>query len=780
MHSLAGRLCPLAIALLCAGCSNGEVGSPAGAEAHFAIDGAIPSFLQVPFPTDAYVEADGTLVDTIPGLDHYIVQNAPSLQSAFGRMRGFGLHTGGFFRIDRTGPMEPGEPEAATVDAQSLPATPEASIEASSSVFLVDLDAASAEPAVLPCRAGVQDDRAQGSASWPVVAVLPARGIVLREARRYAAVITTSVTAGGLCVQPSAEFVAIRDGLRRSSAVESLYGNAVDEVVEKVPALSDRSRIAALTVFTTQAASGELFDLRARVGAMPPPVLSWDPADLAPMHAGLFAASPLPGYTAALDEWLGSPAKLPGGMDDPAADQTSGAGHDAIAVIGTAVFNAPNFLQDRPEGYTNPEHAVFARDAGGQPIQAPEKPFSTIWVTFALPKGPVPPAGFPVVIIQHGLQSDRSFLLAMANTFALQGFASVAIEAATFGTRSPDPSYVADALSRFPWSGSAGYGGPDGFVDSQASALALFGNFVNFGASRDQLRQSALDMGTLAEMLNDPNLSLGPLLSAVPGAKLDGKKLAYVGDSFGSVLGALVAAIEPRIGAMVLNVGGGGVLTEIVANAPGLGTILGTAGGLSFGIPRDRLGGNHPLVHMLQAILDPADPLSYAGAIVNDPVAVPSAAGGKKSVLLIEVIWDELVSNEGTEALAYAAGMPLASPHVGPNGGVVLSIAEPVGGEIRGVPVAGATAVVVQASPATHGSNLYSAKGLRHYAIPFAQEGATPFPSLPQDIAVSQPYLELQSMMVGFFASSFAGEVPVVKGFPVPVRDFDADGAADP
>jgi hypothetical protein len=34
-------------------------------------------------------------------------------------------------------------------------------------------------------------------------------------------------------------------------------------------------------------------------------------------------------------------------------------------------------------------------------------------------------------------------------------------------------------------------------------------------------------------------------------------------------------------------------------------------------------------------------------------------------------------------------------------------------------------------------------------------------------------------MVVQFFATSFAGEVPAVGGFPVPVRDFDQDGVPD-
>jgi hypothetical protein len=787
--------CPL-LHLLASGClaaigcsDDGSTPPPAdtgGIEARFSFEGAdgtTPRFLEVPFPSDAYLEPDGTVVDTLPGFDTYVRQNAAVIEGTLATQRGFGLNAGAFFVIDRVGSVDEatGEVAAATIDPASLPATREASIADDSSIFLVDLDAEDASVARVPCRAGYHDDRDLGSIRRPVLTVLPARGVVLREGRRYAVVLTTRVTAdGGRAIAPSATFRDIRDGARRSGPLDQLYGDAVDRVAALVPPLADRNRIAALTTFTTQATSRELVAMRTIIAELPPPPLQWEAADLAPMHAARFAATPLPGYTATLDEWLGAPGKLPDGTDDPAADQATGAGHDALAAIATAAFDAPNFLRERSGGYDDPEHATVARDAAGDPILDPERPTAKGWITIALPKGPVPTGGFPVIILQHGLQSDRSFLLTMANTFAKRGWASVAIDAVTFGARATSEDNTTDLASVFAWSSSAGYSGPDGLVDQPADALSFFGRFVNFGAPRDQLRQAAVDIGTVAEIVRDPALDLGPLLSAVPGAQLDGERIAYVGDSFGSLVGAMVAAVEPRVQAMVLNVGGGGVLTEIVANAPALGTILGTLAGVSFGLVGDRFTEYNPVLNMLQLILDAADPLTHARGIVLDPPTILGAPNPPKSVVLVEVLWDELISNEGTEALALAAGMPLAAPHVGPNGGVELPVVEPVAGVIRGVPVADATAVLVQASPATHGSNLYSAMGRRHYRHPFGATADRPaFTVLPGDIPVRQPYLGLQSMMVELFAGSFAGEVPAVSGFPAPVRDFDDDGVED-
>ena len=302
---------------------------------------------------------------------------------------------------------------------------------------------------------------------------------------------------------------------------------------------------------------------------------------------------------------------------------------------------------------------------------------------------------------------------------------------------------------------------------------------MNFSASRDQFRQSVIDFGTLAELLADPDLDLGPLATLAPGLKLDGTRLGYIGDSFGSVLGSLVASVDPRYRAMVLNVGGGGILIELISHGPLLGSIIGSLGGLTFGVPYDRLNFQHPIVNLLQPVLDGADPLSYSDFLVREPVTV-EATGSPKSIVLIEVLWDELMANEGTEALASAAGIPLAEPNVGENGGLQLERASPSGGEIRDVPDAGRTVVLVQASPATHGSNLYGERGIREYALPFARSEDTGlFPKLPSPFEIRQPYLGLQNMAVRFMRSAFEDQTPVVAELPVPTRDFDDDGVPD-
>src|SRR6202030_833586 len=119
--------------------------------------------------------------------------------------------------------------------------------------------------------------------------------------------------------------------------------------------------------------------------------------------------------------------------------------HDAIDAIGTAEFDAINYLNVRPNGYSDADHANFARDASGKIIPAPEKPVAKIWVTFFVSKTPMPAGGYPVVIVQHSLSSWRPCAFDLANTICKNGWIAAAIDSVTFGARAPEAMYQVDA-----------------------------------------------------------------------------------------------------------------------------------------------------------------------------------------------------------------------------------------------------------------------------------------------------------------------------------------------
>ena len=772
-----------------AGGSGGEDTGSGGAvvsapiEARFALpSSSVPDFLEVPFPSDLYLDKTGH-VGAMPKINDYVLSGSSFVTAGLGQVDGFGTTAGAIFAIDDHTMMKVAP---AAIDGATLPQNEADSLGATATAMLVDLEAKTAATALIPARVDYHSDAPNGSTTPPLLVIYPARGVVLAEKHRYAAVLTTGVkTKEGTAVGASARFTAVRDGKQRTSMGEKLYGDAVDKIATLVPALADKTRIAAIAVYTTHGMSHELADLRAAFTKAAPPTLKWDAATIAPMGVGLFANAPLPagkGYVATLDAWLGTSAQLPDTTDDPADDQLTGMAHDAVAAIGTAVFSAPNLLIESANAFNDPLHHTFARDAAGKPVVNPAKATSKVWMTIALPKGAVPATGFPTVVVQHGLSGDRSILLSVANTFAKLGWATVAVESTTFGARASAAPNLVDSASIFAWSASAGaYKGADGFVDLPNGSTDFFGGLRSLGAVRDHMRQSVLDMGSAVDVIRNPALDLGPLLAAVPGAKLDPKKIAFLGNSLGALMGSMLAAVDPHLKAFVLNVAGGGLMLELGANSPNIASSLSQAAALNFGFANGRFAAGHPILQLLQHIVDPGDPLLYARNIITSPLTVNGVKNPPKDVIQIEALWDETVANPANEALARAAGFPLGEPSVGSMAQTTLGTAMPSGGIISGVPMAGTTAVLIQCGPATHSSNLFSAKGKHHYKHPSAQfDLLDPFPVLTSDFTVNQPYLGLQTMMTGFFAGGFAGGgAPPVAGFPAPVLDFDGDGIPD-
>lgn len=257
----------------------------------------------------------------------------------------------------------------------------------------------------------------------------------------------------------------------------------------------------------------------------------------------------------------------------------------------------------------------------------------------------------------------------------------------------------------------------------------------------------------------------------------------------------MASAIEPNLNAWVLNVAGGGVVTELAARSPVIGFQL-NAGGLQFGFTADQLTDIHPLVTLIETITEPGDPLLYASHLVTAPHTLQGNATKPRNVLQVEVLFDELVTNEADEALARAAGFALAGPNVGSNAeipdiknptqnphAIPFAVANPDSNGIHDTPMMGTTAVVIQADPGTHGSDLVQSTGGRTFKAPWALFGTgTPFPTATHPYNVRCPYRELQIAVAGFIGSAFAaqnGVAPTVQGFKAPVRDLDDDGNPD-
>ncbi|WP_404340315.1 VolA/Pla-1 family phospholipase [Pseudoalteromonas mariniglutinosa] len=163
----------------------------------------------------------------------------------------------------------------------------------------------------------------------------------------------------------------------------------------------------------------------------------------------------------------------------------------------------------------------------------------------------MPEAGWPVVILQHGITSKKEDMLALTAQLSIQGFATAAIDHPMHGERGVDVD--AD--------------GVDDFNASTGSVLSYM-NLQSLLVARDSLRQSSADLLGLRLGLNFVG----------PSAQLNTQDVSFVGHSLGSIVApAFIAAanapLDPQVDplfnikAVALASGGGGIASFLLESA---------------------------------------------------------------------------------------------------------------------------------------------------------------------------------------------------------------------
>ena len=709
------------LGLALAACGDGGGG---GVTVTMIATGDAPAYGQAPFPTDAVREGDH--LGEIAGLDSLFSRKVEVVTAHLAALDGFGLRPLVEFPID-------GELDAATIPTQTT--------TADQAAVLLDVDPQSPEHGrVIAMDWRYNPDRR-------VVAGSPQSGQVLREGTRYAGFLTTAILD------------ATGAPLRRSSALSGLanrerWRTTADALAE----LDADHPIAGLAVFTTQHASAPLLAARQALAAAPAPTLTF--AEPAFIFTG----------TAALDRLLGQATRATdgprAGLERYGNDNPTGIAHDSVGVVASGTMTIARFRGD-DTGTNLPDDETFQLAADGTPRQIEIQP---IPVTFILPAAPPPVTGYPVVIYGHGLGASRDQMFSFAEPLTSQGYAIVGIDMEGHGSRYDAHDSVANMASQLPeFSGQAAM--PDGFGDvtGVGTQFDFFEGFLNVGAVRDSIRQSALDLCRVSQLVHRPDLDLSALGA---NAKLDTRHVAYMGESFGTVVGTVFASIEPDIDLYVLDVPGGGILDQILPNSPEIG---GLAVPLIETIynPTTGLDRWNPLIGFMQAVIDGADPLTYAPHVMRDRFTVAGTPIGPRSIVAIEVLGDQVLPNQGTDALVLELGLDVLEPHLAAPSGLV-SIAAPAAGNRDGY-----TAVLVQYAPASHGANWTSERGTLHFAPGFPHDGDDRFPRLPAPITIAEPIYETLDQVFEILATHQAGEPPRVKLTKAPVEDFDGDGVLD-
>jgi hypothetical protein len=204
---------------------------------------------------------------------------------------------------------------------------------------------------------------------------------------------------------------------------------------------------------------------------------------------------------------------------------------------------------------------------------------------------------------------------------------------------------------------------------------------ANFFRTRDTLRQDIIDQSQLIRAIAFAPSGAPPTGNTVfdhmvaSGLIIDPLAVYYSGQSMGAIQGTVDVAANPRITRAVLNVGGG-TLVDIFTTSPafvsgvdallaGLGINHGTSAYLQF-------------LAVAKLILDPADPINYAGNLTAHPLPnlLPplggatdgSVAQAPKRILTQVALCDQTVPNTWSYVLASNVGTsPLP---VAPNFGV--------------------------------------------------------------------------------------------------------------
>jgi hypothetical protein len=260
-----------------------------------------------------------------------------------------------------------------------------------------------------------------------------------------------------------------------------------------------------------------------------------------------------------------------------------------------------------------------------------------------------PASGWPVVIFQHGITLNRTVMFAMADLFAQQGFAVIAIDLPLHGiTAASNPLYqgpnspFGDNERHFNLDnvGATGVLAPDGQIDNGWQILNV-GNPLN---ARDHIRQAVSDTLHLTRTLPSLNFPDGDA-----NADLDGARIHFVGLSLGSIISGVFLGLDTDVVSATLSSPAGpwtSILTD--PRAIDFGAPI-RAALAAQGLPAGTVGFDN-FVRDLQTVIDPVDPINYA-----------SAAAANHPLHVIEVLGDTAVPNAPNDYLAQLWGLPSTS-----------------------------------------------------------------------------------------------------------------------
>ena len=546
----------------------------------------------IPFPNDL-------LIDPITGKNALPNPDGVDLIDAVNSLSGFSTVAPVVFYLD-------GAPDTSTLNADTIK--------------FLDVTAGSPDFGSSVPFSVIGFDSASGAVSlapiWP-----------LKPHHKYVVVVTKGVKdSHGKPIEPDKVFYLLE---RENSLVDANGHSATsildDETAQKLEYIRlamkpifdylsqsglTRDNIAIAFTFTTQGIYDDFMVLKQQLNEMPAPT---------PIFTGKYLGDTLVGA-------FYSAVEAQTGVAFP---------HEAVGGVLTGAFTSPNFVSHPLVGH-------FEKGDDGRFVKFGD---NTVPFILVVPKGTGP---FPVAIFQHGITRTKMDALAIANTLASAGIATISMDLVLHGDRAGD--YI---------NNETGEMGPDGQLDPSG---ALFINLAHVRTARDNIRQSNIDQMMMVKMLQ---AGVDYTDDHIPDLLPVG--FTYVGQSLGAMTGTNLMAICGAIKTAVLNVPGGNI-SALFINSPTFAPVINAKLEESGIIPGTPQYAQFWL--LAQTVIDSADPINYAPYVLSGELC-----GVQKFVLMHEAIGDKVIPNISGDAIARAFGpaFPQIEPVVNPIFGMASS-----------------------------------------------------------------------------------------------------------
>lgn len=290
------------------------------------------------------------------------------------------------------------------------------------------------------------------------------------------------------------------------------------------------------------------------------------------------------------------------------------------------------------------EGGGFEFDAWGVPVL---QQWERVHFGLSIPTGEMPVGGWPVVLYSHGTGGDYTSAFSAGSSDE---------EAAVLGREGVAVFGVSQPLH-------ADRGTPDTNVD-----LDSF-NFYNPEAGRTNFRQGALDQVYLAQLLTHRQPSF---TYAGENIRLDPRAVAYFGHSQGGLVGSIAASwMSEDVRAAAFSGAGGGLSITLTLRKDPIDFALVIGSLLQFG-DDEPVTELHPVLGLIQTLIEVTDPLNYAPGILAE---APPWSARPLPVLFTEGMEDPYTPATSTEALAAAVRIPIVGEPA----------SDPVALELRGL-----------------------------------------------------------------------------------------------